>query len=117
MAIRRFESNGRFSNVVEHNGVLYIAGQLCSNPTGDIKEQTTEVLEKIEDLLLKYGSDKEHLLSATVYIKNLSLFKEMNCIWDSWVAKDNEPTRACVEASLPAPAFLVEIAATAAVIQ
>ena len=46
MAIRRFESNGRYSNVVEHNGVLYLTGQLCSNPAGDVKQQTKEILEK-----------------------------------------------------------------------
>ena len=42
MAIRRFESNGRFSRVVEHNGILYISGQVCSNPNGDIKAQTVQ---------------------------------------------------------------------------
>ena len=51
MAIRRFESNGRYSNVVEHNGVLYLTGQLCSNPAGDVKQQTKEILEKTEALL------------------------------------------------------------------
>lgn len=115
MAIRRFDSNGRFSNAVEHNGILYIAGQLCSNPTGDIKEQTTEVLEKIETLLLKCGSDKEHLLTANVYLKDSSQFKEMNCVWDSWVIQDNEPTRSCAQVSLASPAFLVEISVTAAI--
>ena len=54
MAIRRFESNGRYSNVVEHNGVLYLTGQLCSNPAADVKQQTKEILEKIESLLEKY---------------------------------------------------------------
>ena len=48
MAIRRFEGNGRYSNVVEHNDVLYLTGQLCSNPAGDVKQQTKEILEKIE---------------------------------------------------------------------
>ena len=68
MAIRRFESNGRYSKVVEHNGILYISGQVCKDPSGDIKAQTAQTLERIEEALLKYGSDKEHMLSATVYI-------------------------------------------------
>ena len=115
MAIRRFESNGRYSKVVEHNGILYISGQVCSDPSGDIKAQTAQTLQKIEETLIKYGSDKEHMLSATVYRKDMSLFKEMNSVYDAWVVKDNEPARACVEAELASPTLLVEIACIAAV--
>lgn len=114
MAIRRFESNGRYSKVVENNGILYISGQVCNDPTGDIKEQTAETLAKIEEILTKYGSDKEHMLSANVYIKDISLFKEMNSIYDAWVVKDNEPARVCVEAKLANPSLLVEISCVAA---
>ena len=117
MAIRRFESNGRYSNVVEHNGVLYLTGQLCSNPAGDVKQQTREILEKTEALLEKYGSDKHHILSAQIYLKDINMFKDMNSVWDAWVSQDNEPARLCVEAALASPAFLVEISFTAAVIK
>ncbi len=116
MSIRRFESNGRYSNVVEHNGVLYLTGQLCSNPAGDIKQQTKEVLEKIDTILERYASDKHHILSASIFLKDMSMFREMNSVWDSWVSQDNEPARLCVEAALASPAFLVEISVTAAVI-
>ncbi|MBQ7283364.1 MAG: RidA family protein [Oscillospiraceae bacterium] len=117
MAIRRFESNGRYSNVVEHNGVLYLTGQLCTNPAGDVKQQTKEILEKIEVLLKKYGSDKHHLLSAQIYLKDINnSFKDMNSVWDAWVSQDNEPARLCVEAAMASPAFLVEISVTAAII-
>lgn len=115
MSIRRFESNGRYSKVVEHNGVLYISGQVCSDPGADIKAQTAQTLQKIEDILVKYGSDKEHMLSATVYLKDMDLFKDMNSVYDAWVVKDNEPARACVEAKLASPTILVEIACIAAV--
>lgn len=117
MAIRRFENNGRYSNVVEHNGVLYLTGQLCSNPAGDVKQQTKEILEKIENLLEKYGSDKHHMLSASIYLKDMSMFKEMNSVWDAWVSQDNEPARLCVQAPLASPAFLVEISVISAMIQ
>lgn len=115
MEIKRFESNGRYSKVVEHNGILYISGQVCSDPSSDIKAQTTQTLAKIDETLAKYNSDKEHLLSVTVYIKNMSMFKEMNSIYDAWVPQDNEPARACVEANLASPNLLVEIACVAAV--
>lgn len=39
----------------------------------------------------------------------------MNSVWDPWVAKGNEPARACVEAALAAPSIKVEMSVTAAV--
>lgn len=115
MAIRRFESNGRFSKVVEHNGIIYISGQVCNDPSGDIRQQTAEALEKIDGILEKYGSDRQHLLTATVYIKDMALFKDMNSVWDAWVVPDDEPTRACVEAKMAVPSLLVEIVCSAVV--
>ncbi|MEG1782615.1 MAG: RidA family protein [Oscillospiraceae bacterium] len=114
MTIRRFEANGRYSKVVEHGGIIYISGQTCSDPKGDIKQQTAEVLEKIDAILEKYGSDREHLLTATIYIKDMTLFKDMNSVWDNWVIPDNEPVRACVEAKLAASSLLVEVVCSAA---
>jgi len=44
----------------------------------------------------------------------MRFFAEMNEVWDAWVSAGNSPTRACVEARLAAPKFLVEIRVTAA---
>ena len=115
MAIERYESNGRFSKVAIHNGIIYVSGQVCKNPSGDIKAQTAEVLEKIEEILGNYGSDKHHILQANVFLKDIALFQGMNTVWDAWVEEGTEPTRACVEAKLASPSLLVEIVCTAVV--
>ena len=100
MAIQRFENNGRMSKAVIFNNTLYLCGQTCDE--GDIKEQTATVLAKVEDLLNKYGSDKENILSITIYVKDMKDFADMNAVYDAWVAKGHEPARACVEvARLP----------------
>jgi enamine deaminase RidA (YjgF/YER057c/UK114 family) len=36
------------------------------------------MLEKVDELLSKAGSDKNHLLSATIYAKDMSYFAAMN---------------------------------------
>ena len=77
MSIKRYEPNGRYSRVVENNGILYLSGLVCKNPDGDIKQQTAEVLERIEETLSKYGSDKEHILTMTLYLAGLSLRNSM----------------------------------------
>lgn len=115
MEIKRYEGTGRMSRVVEHNGTIYLCGQTCGDEDKDIKEQTKVVLQKIEDLLYKYGSDKNHMLSATIYLKDMSLFQDMNAVWDAWVEDGFEPARACVEAKMARDTILVEVSVIAAV--
>ena len=114
MSIQRYEGNGRMSKAVVFNNTIYLCGQTCGE--GDIKEQTAGVLAKIEDLLNQYGSDKKHILSATIYLKDIDAdFKDMNSVWDAWVEKGFAPARACVEAKMAREALLVEISIVAAV--
>ena len=113
MAIQRFENNGRMSKAVIFNNTLYFCGQTCD--VGDIKEQTAAVLAKVEDLLNKYGSDKENILSITIYVKDMKDFADMNAVYDAWVAKGHEPARACVEAKMARENLLVEMSVVAAV--
>lgn len=113
MDIKRYEGNGRMSRAVVHNNTIYLCGQTSGAQT--VEEQTKEVLLSIEELLEKYGSDKNHILSATIYLKDMSLFARMNSVWDNWVEKGSEPARACVNAALAAEHLLVEISIVAAV--
>ncbi len=113
MEIKRFETTERMSKAVVHNNTLYLCGQVHAE--GDIKEQTAKVLEKIEDLLNKYGSDKNHMLSVTIYIKDMKDFADMNSVWDAWVEEGFAPARACVEAKMARECLLVEMSVVAAI--
>jgi enamine deaminase RidA (YjgF/YER057c/UK114 family) len=111
--IERLETGARMSRIVKHNGTIYLCGQVCKDATQGIKEQTETMLEKVEALLEQAGSDKEHMLSATLYIKDMKDFSEMNAVWDSWVPEGHAPARACVEASMARDVLLVEISVIA----
>ncbi|WP_318477852.1 RidA family protein [Photobacterium leiognathi] len=112
--IERLETGARMSRIVKHNGTIYLCGQVCADATKGITEQTQTMLDKVEALLLQAGSDKEHMLSATIYIKDMSMFAEMNAVWDNWVPQGHAPARACVEASMARDTLLVEISVVAA---
>ena len=73
------------------------------------------MLEKVDELLLQAGSDREHMLSATVYVRDMKDFATMNDVWDAWVPEGHAPARACVEARMARPELLVEISVVAAV--
>ncbi|MCK4841347.1 MAG: RidA family protein [Methylococcales bacterium] len=105
----------RMSKIVIHNNTVYLCGQVAKDSDADIKQQTSSMLEKVDDLLKQAGSDREHILSASIYIKDMKYFAEMNEVWDAWVVEGASPARACVEASLARPELLVEISVIAAV--
>jgi len=114
--IERIETKRRMSRIVKHNGTIYLCGQVCKDAKQGIKEQTESMLEKVDALLLQAGSDRKHILSATIYIADMQYFSEMNEVWDEWIPEGYAPARACVEASMAREALLVEISVIAAII-
>ena len=112
--IERLETGQRMSRIVKHNGTIYLCGQVCKDATQGIQEQTSSMLEKVDDLLEQAGSDNENILSATIYIKDMKYFGEMNGVWENWLPEGHAPARACVEASMAREALLVEISVVAA---
>jgi len=79
-----------------------------------IKEQTVTTLEKVEELLQKAGTDKNNILTVTIYLRDIKDFSAMNEVWDAWVSQGNQPARACVEARMARPELLVEMTVIAA---
>ncbi len=111
--IHRHQGTGRMSRIVEHNGTIYLCGQVGTR--GDsVADQTRQTLQKIEDLLASVGSDKNSILSATIWLADMADFAEMNAVWDAWVEPGHEPARACGEAKLASPELAVEILIVAA---
>ncbi|MEX1057005.1 MAG: RidA family protein [Natronospirillum sp.] len=114
MSIQHFDSNARMSQMVVHNQTVYLAGQVPTDATAPMQGQTEQVLANIDNLLAKAGTDKSHLLSATIWVTDLAEFNQMNAAWDAWVVPGRPPVRACVQASLAKPEWKVEIMVIAA---
>jgi enamine deaminase RidA (YjgF/YER057c/UK114 family) len=115
MTIQRYEVGPRMSQAVVHRGIAYLAGIIADQPVPSVTEQTQQILDKIDKLLASVGSDKTKLLKANIWLADIRRFDEMNAVWDAWVAKDNPPARATVEARLARPGNLVEIMVEAVV--
>jgi len=114
MSIERHELNEHLSKVVEHNGTVYVAGTTAADRSVGMKEQTEQVLAKIDGYLARCGTNKSKLLTATVYISEMAQKPAMNEAWNAWIDHKNPPTRACVAVELGTPTTLVEIVVTAA---
>ncbi|WP_339510589.1 RidA family protein [Pseudomonas sp. RL_15y_Pfl2_60] len=115
MSITRLETSARMSRVVVHNNTAYLCGQVAEDRTAGIEDQTRTMLAKVDALLESVNSSREQILSATIYIKDMSHFAAMNNVWDNWVPSGFAPARACVQASMASPELLVEISVVAAI--
>ena len=77
------KANGHYSQCIEHNGMLYLSGQLPINQAtravpDSIEEQTDLALMNAETILNEAGSSKEKVLQARIYISNINLWDKVN---------------------------------------
>jgi enamine deaminase RidA (YjgF/YER057c/UK114 family) len=99
-----------------HDNVVYLCG-ITADPArlGDVREQTIQILDRIDRLLDRAGTYKSKLLTAQVWLTDMGLFADHNSVWNGWVDAKNPPVRMCVHSpQLWRPGLLVEIMATAA---
>ena len=104
---------GPYSQGVEANGILFLAGQIPLDPTGNmvaggITEQTERVLQNIQALLAAAGLTFNDVVKSTVFLSDMNNFAGMNAVYAKYYTA-NPPARSTVQvARLPKDA-LVEI--------
>jgi enamine deaminase RidA (YjgF/YER057c/UK114 family) len=111
--IIRTDANPILAKVVEYHGFVYTQGVVAADLSKDIAGQTEDVLAQIDTLLEIHGTDKTRLLQAQIWVKNIADRDAMNKVWSAWLPQDGAPARACVQAILAHPDYLVEIMVTA----
>ena len=113
-AIKRWACDAKLSDMVEHAGILYLAGQIPENLAADTRGQTAEVLGLIDRLLAQAGSDKSRLLTVVIFIADMRDKPLVDAAWLAWADPQAVPARAVVEARLLSDDTRVEIVCTAA---
>lgn len=113
MAIQRIRPGSRMSQAVIHGDTIWLAGQV-GEASADITRQTRQALASVEAVLAEAESDKSHILQVIVWLADMGDFNAMNAVYDAWVDPANPPVRACGEARLATPDYLVEFIVTAA---
>ena len=105
---------GPYSQGIRANGFIFLSGQVALDPksgeliSGDVRQQTERTLENLKGVLEAAGANLNHVVKATIFLKNMSDFAGMNEIYARYFPK-LPPARSTVEvARLPKDA-LVEI--------
>ncbi len=111
--ILRHESKAILSKAVEHAGTVYLSGITAEDKSQAVARQTAEILEAIDRLLARCGTDKSKILSAMIWLRDIADRPALNEVWTAWLPAGQAPARACVEANM-GPDCLVEIQVIAA---
>lgn len=114
MSVKHHKPGPRMSQAVINGNTVYLAGQV-GTAGADIATQTRECLAAVDALLAELGSDKTKALQVIVWLADMSDFAAMNAVYDDWIDPACPPARACGEAKLATPDYLVEFIVTAAV--
>jgi 2-iminobutanoate/2-iminopropanoate deaminase len=103
-----------FSDVVEANGFVFLAGQVGDVPGrpgavgGGIEAETRAMLENVGRLLHAAGLDYRDVVRCTVYLRDFADFASMNAVYREFFPAE-PPTRATVGVTALAEDFRVEI--------
>ena len=111
--IIRTDANAVLSKVVEYHGFIYTQGLVALDLALDVTGQTKDILEQLDETLEIHGTDKTRLLQAHIWLKDIADRDAMNQVWSAWLPADGAPARACVQAVMAHPGYLVEIMVTA----
>ncbi len=114
MTIKHIGVGPRMSQAVVHGNTAYLAGQV-GTAGADIKTQTQDCLDAVDKLLAEVGSSKSQLLQVVIWLADMEGFAVMNSVYDAWIDPAAPAARACGEAKLATPDYLVEFIVTAAI--
>ena len=91
---------GPYSQAVIANGVIYTSGQIALNSegvivSGDIKEQTHQVLKNLSAVLKEAGSSFQNVIKTTIFLSDMADFKAVNEIYAAYFGS-HKPARSTV---------------------
>jgi 2-iminobutanoate/2-iminopropanoate deaminase len=98
---------GPYSQAVRANGFLFTAGQVALVPgtstlvQGSIADETRRVLENLKAILAAGGSSLDRVVKATVYLRDMAHFAEMNAVYKEYFPSEAPARSTVAVAGLP----------------
>ncbi len=112
-------ANGHYSQCIEHNGTLYLSGQLPIDPDTrkipeGIKAQAQQALSNIDTVLRAAGSSREKVINVRIYVSDIALWDAVNEVYSSFFG-GHKPVRCVIPVRELHFGALIEIEAAASV--
>jgi 2-iminobutanoate/2-iminopropanoate deaminase len=110
---------GPYNQAVQFGNMLFISGQIALDPKtgelvqGDIKAETTKVMENLQAILKAAGMDFSNVLKSTIFLMDMGQFAQVNEVYGAYVDED-APARETVQVAGLPKGVKVEISMIAA---
>ena len=111
---------GPYSAGIQINGFVYTSGQLGMDPEsgalveGGVEAETKRALENLRAVLEAGGSDLDHVIKTTVFLRDMNDFAKMNGVYETFFG-NQPPARSAVQVAALPKGGAVEIEAVAVV--
>jgi 2-iminobutanoate/2-iminopropanoate deaminase len=93
-------ANGHYSQCIEHNGLLYLSGQLPRDPLTKempegIEAQTRLALQNVQAILAAAGSSVPQIIQVRLYISDIALWDQVNAVYSEFMGA-HKPARSVI---------------------
>lgn len=110
---------GPYNQAVQFGNLLFVSGQIAIDAQsgeliiGDVKTETTIVMQNLSGILKEAGMDFSNVLKATIFLTDMKYFAQVNEIYGSYFT-ENPPARETVAVAGLPKGVNVEISVIAA---
>ena len=98
------EPIGPYSQAIKAGNMLFVSGQVAIQKssgqviTGNIVDETAQVMKNLEEVLKSANMDFSHVVKCTIFLKDMNNFPNVNEVYGKSF-KTNPPARETVEVS------------------
>lgn len=106
---------GPYNQAILVNNTLYASGQIAINPatneliSGNIKEETKQVMENLAAVLDAAGMHFSNVVKCSIFISDMNDFTAINNTYGTYFDDDNAPARETVQVAVLPKRVNVEI--------
>ena len=112
---------GPYNQAIKINNMLFISGQVAIDPNNNnelvkssIEDETHQVMKNLYAILEEAGMDFTNVVKTTIFLSDMSYFKEVNNIYGSYLNEGEEPARETVAVKTLPKEVNIEISMIAA---
>ena len=112
---------GPYNQAIKIDNMLFISGQVAMDPQNNnelikssITDETHQVMKNLSAILEEAGMDFTNVVKTTIFLSDMSYFKEINGIYGSYLKDGEEPARETVAVKTLPKEVNIEISMIAA---
>lgn len=112
---------GPYNQAIKIDNMLFISGQVAMDPNNNnelikssITDETHQVMKNLSAILEEAGMDFTNVVKTTIFLSDMSYFKEINGIYGSYLKDGEEPARETVAVKTLPKEVNIEISMIAA---